>query len=433
MGSTRALESVRHPIKNERILMKLLLATDHNSSENEATFDMSLPLSLLLFVYVFNYPPYIFDAFLPDIIRIAIEALVLFILLILNLKYRFTSEQLWIVPFTLIFAIALALGDSVIKLISSYNKLMFLILLVPLLIGFPRLLRVSTKLWLKLSGLFCVMAILAFVGYKSGIIPFSPTTIGNYYYLHNPILGNLIPRGVFDIPLGRVVGYMIEGQYLGFIFGFNVLAGKDWIVDSGRRDKFIWLNLVAGLTTLSTTFFLFFSMYLFSTWSIKGKKPDVVIRVIAFSLMSMVLVGFLFSMSYFEHTSGSERLQTFFMTLTMIYQSDWAELLFGHGILVLPNTDAGWLTVLIERGAIMLLTLLAFLICFTKHKPWLMFYIFVTQCANSQFWYPMFLLLVAMTYAFHKESVRRIVVPSSLLPEQDRGEYRATVASSVKH
>jgi len=363
---------------------------------------LMLFLILLLHTYALNYPPFILHNFLPDVVRIANEGLVIILLSVICLRYRYFSEAVWIVPVSALFGFSLILGlDTVIKLVSSYNKLIVLFLLIGVLASNRRALGACITTWIRLSYLLCIMAILAIVAYKSGILSFSPTVMGRYYYLHHDILGNLIPRYLFDIPFARVVGYMTEGQYLGFVMGFNILASRSWIDDPRSRNRFVWLNLIAGLTTLSTTFYAFFAIYLLATFSVGGKKPDVPFRLVILFTLGVFLVYFLVDHMAYSH---AERIRSVFLVLDVLRQSDWITLLFGHGVRAVLTTESGWLSILVDRGVLMMVFMLFLMIRYTRHNRWLLFYVLVTQLANTQFWYPVFILLVAMTYAASRTS-----------------------------
>ncbi len=373
---------------------------DYTSCLPKWSLDITPFLGLALLVYVLNYPPFIFDAFLPDVLRISVEGLILVLLLVISLQRQYFTEQVWVPPLIVILTMEVVLGGGeVSRLISLFNKLLFLFLLTSWLIDSRRALQVCIGLWVRLSYLICILALVAMVGYKTGIIPFEPIEVGRYYYLHNALLGNLIPRWFFDIPWARVTGFMIEGQHLGFILGFNVLAASNWFFDPDKRRRFVFLNVFAGLTTLSTTFYLFFFCYLLATFSFRGRKPDIPLRMIIVLVFGLGFIGVLYNhMAY----SDDERIRTALLTLSVIAQSDWSSLLFGHGVHAVMTTESGWLTLLMDHGIFMLLFMALLVVRYAKHNTWLLVYLFVTQLANTAFWYPVFWLLVAMSFAASK-------------------------------
>lgn len=390
---------------------------------------------LALIIYDVAYRPFITWMFLPSPVRLGIEGFVLFLLLVINLRYRYYAGLMWGIVLALLFGLVLFMHlDTFEKVASTITKWMFLILAIGLFVGSKKVLYASIKLWIKLSYLLSVMSILAFVGYKSGLIPFSPMVLSGGYFFHNPILGNLIPRRLFGIEFGRVTGFMHQGQYMGFILGMNILLAKDWIQSPVRRTRFIWFNLLAGIFTLSTTFFAFFTLYFLSTCSVAGKKPDILLRITFFSALGALVVGVLLGVNYFDQTSASIRMERFFLNWSYFLHGDWLSMLLGYGTGVMRGDlgigfESGWFAILIDRGVIMLGLMAALFAMLTRHNPWLLFYICLTHFADNLFWSPLFLMLIAMSYAYHKDTLRRVVVPART-PEVSPADGRGVGISS---
>lgn len=385
-------------------------------------FNKTAPLSLgmfapcMLIVYALSYHPFITESYLPVSVRIGIEGFVLFLLVMINLRYQYLVDVVWFIPVVLIFGGTLLLEmDTFVKLVSSFNKLGFLILAIGLLNGSRNILNTCIKMWIQLSYFLCIAAILAFVGYATGIISFFPMDFGesiggvqgSYYYLHNAILGKLSPKTLFGIELAQVAGFMYEGGMLGIFFGLNILVARDWIDGSKKRKRFIRLNFIAGITTLSTTFFLFFSFYLLAKQALGEKKLKIDVRTIAFLFLGVLLIVTILASDYFEQTSAGVRLDNMASSFSIIVNSTWLTFLFGNGV---GNTEemfnvginSGWISILVERGVIMLAFIVSLYATHTKHNRWLMFYIFYVNFAFNLFWDPSFLLVVAMSYACYK-------------------------------
>lgn len=391
-------------------------------SRNDSNDSYSLVgfIVLTLFVYALIYRPFISWMFIAPSIRLGIEGFIICLLVVINLRYRYSEGLLWLISLVVIFGCVLFFHlDTFIKLASTINKWVFLTLLIGLFIGNPKILHTSIKLWKILFSVLCTMAIIAFVGYKTGLIPFSPLVLSGNYYFHNPILGNLIPRRLFGTEFGRVTGFMHEGQYFGFFLGMNILLAKDWILDASSRTRFIWINLIAGIFTLSTTFFVFFTLYFLSTCSVGGKKPDMVLRLMFFSVLGAMVIGLLIGLNYFEQTSASIRIIRFFQNWSYFLHGDWLSMLLGYGTGIMRvelgiGFESGWFAILVDHGLIMFLLMASLFAMLTKHNRWLLFYILLTHFANNMFWSPLFLILIAMSYAFHRDTLRRVVVPERL-------------------
>jgi hypothetical protein len=228
--------------------------------------------------------------------------------------------------------------------------------------------------------------------------------------LSNPLLGNLSPKSFFGIEFVQVAGFMYEGGLLGIFFGLNILAVRDWIDDSKKQKRFIQLNLIAGITTLSTTFFLFFGIYFLAKQVLGEKVPKISIKTFLFLLLSALFIITLMTLNYFEKTSASVRLDNLIRTLAFFENGSWPTFLFGNGVAITVTVlesgiDAGWISILVERGAIMLLLLATFYVKHTKHNLWLMLFVFYSNFAFNLFWNPSFLLVVAMSYACNKHKI----------------------------
>lgn len=385
-------------------------------------FNKTAPLSLgmfascMLIVYALSYYPFITESYLPVSVRIGVEGFVLFLLVMINLRYQYLVDVVWFIPVVLIFGCTLLLEmDTFVKLISSFNKLVFLILAIGLLNGNRSVLNTCIRIWIQLSYFLCIAAILAFVGNATGIISFSPMNFGesiggvqgSYYYLHNTMLANLSPKTLFGIELAQVTGFMYEGGLLGNFFGLNILVARDWINDSKKRKRFIQLNLIAGITTLSTTFFLFFSFYLLAKRALGEKKLKIGVKTFAFLLLGVLLIVLILGSDYFGQTSASVRLSNMALQFSVIENSTWLTFMFGNGVGITLDKfeigiDSGWIAILVERGAIMLAFIVSLYVIHAKHNRWLMFYICYANFAFNLFWSPSFLLVVAMSYACYK-------------------------------
>lgn len=386
-------------------------------------FNFSLFVSWMLFVYALSYRPFITESYLPVPFRIGIEGFVLFLLAIVSLRYQYLIKIVWFVSALLIFDCALLFEmDTFIRLISSFNKLAFLILVLSMFNGNQRVLNACINIWIRFSYFLSIAALLAFISYATGLIAFPPMDLGesvsgvqgSYYYLHNDILGNLSPKKIFGIDTGRVAGYMYEGGLLGVILGLNILAARDWIEDAQKRKRFVLLNFIAGLTTFSTTFILFFGAYFLTKNTLFGKNLDVRSKAKSFILLGSMLIIFLLLSDYLGKTSGGDRLERMRMYFSIVENNTWSTLLLGNGVGIALNKfnigiDAGWVAILVERGILMLVFIVVLYTMLSKHNYWIMFYILCVNCAFNMFWDPLFLLVVAMSYANFNNKRRTVV------------------------
>ena len=366
---------------------------------------------LLVFVYVLSYNPFIVESFLPRHIRIGIEGLLLFLLIVISLNRKYISiDMFWFIPIILGYLCMIFFEISTLReLISSFGKLAFLLLNVELLIRNQRALQSCTKIWIQLSYFLCIITIIAFVGYNSSIISFVPTSLGtlafgeqvstSYYYLNHNILGNITPRKLFGIDLGRATGFMYEPGYLAFFLGFNILGARDWIDDTRLRKRFVWLNVVAGIATISTTFFLFFTFYFLAKGiKSKGNSKVIIARRIVFLTLAVFFIVLILKSGYAGQTSGSDRLDQIVSYSSLVVNNSWLSFLFGNGVGVI-GINSGWIKVFIEQGAALLVILVTLFARLTKHNRWLMLYVFYCNFALSLFSTPLFLFLISISYA----------------------------------
>lgn len=372
-------------------------------------------------VYTLSYSPFITEAYLPSSLRIGIEFLLLAILLLINLRYDVTEpEVLWLLPIALIFSLMILFGtSSFAQLASSFNKLLFLILIFVLLAKNRKVLNMCIRGWVGVSFVASAISIIAFAGYATGTIPFEPFDLGesangvhgSYYYLHNPFFGNLSPRGVFGVELGRAAICMFEPGLLAFYFGFNVLVAKEWVENPETRGIYILLNGVAGLATLSSTFVIFFSLYLLIKSTIFNKYLNKRLRWPMFFVVLVLVTAVLFGSGYFGQTSGGARLQRISTYIGLIGENSLLTFFLGNGIGITVKMfgvgiDSGWLALFIERGIAMLAIMMFLFFNLTKHNRALVIYVFFYNLAFFLFWSPLFLFLIAASFAEHKWRTR---------------------------
>ena len=150
---------------------------------------------LVLFVYILCYHPFITETYLLPSVRIAVETLLLLLLILASLTHSSIRIYfLWFIPIIMIHSCLLFMEfHSFVKLISFFNKIAFFILVIDLLTRDSKTLNLCLKLWIGLSYLLCIFAIISFIGYLTGIINFSQLQFSdNRLFLHNPVLGNII-------------------------------------------------------------------------------------------------------------------------------------------------------------------------------------------------------------------------------------------------
>ena len=282
-----------------------------------------------MIIYVVVYNPFITESFIDRNVRVGIEVSVLLLLLSINLTYKHLSNVIWWITLAFLYTVLIMFGvNKFTDLASSLNKFIFIFSLIGLLSGNRDMPNILIKLWIHLWYGLCLIAIVSFLGYNSGVINFTPMDLGyvtsgvqgSYYYLHNPLLGNITPKQVFGSEVGRVSVFLYEGGLLGVFCGINILSAKYWFDTPKDSERFVKVNILAGVTSCSTTFIMFFSVYfLLSNKWLKSKfnnKSRIVIYIcMLIALFDLIILGIL------EESSGSVRFESLLLQLSIISEN----------------------------------------------------------------------------------------------------------------
>ncbi len=366
-------------------------------------------MATLLLVYSLCYNPFVSASYVYAPLRISLEGIVLFLSLIFNIYYFNKNIFLWLAAITVLFScFPLFDTDTAVHVVSSYNKMIFFILVVGLFYISDTMLLISLKIWINLWRLLCCLAILAFIGYITGLIPFSLFELdvdagAPYTYMHNAILGNIVPRFFYSIEYGRVAGFMYEPGLVGFFYGFNILVAKRWICDEKKARNFILLNFAAGLTSGSTSLIFFIVLFVFSSLIFGGNKHFIAIKVLLLAPFFVAIIFYILSSGLMEFTSSLERIARFQLGMEILNNNTFITLLFGNGIGVSVKEgvgiSSGPLNIFVERGAVMLSFIVFMFFKFSRYNKWLLFYLFYYSVMFEMFWFPLFLIGIAISYA----------------------------------
>ena len=185
---------------------------------------------------------------------------------------------------------------------------------------------------------------------------------------------------------------------------------KTLIVNDIKRKKFIIVNFVAGLITFSTTFYIFITIYfIFKNSKILIKKNHMAFLTPVI-LLSVIIFISIYS-NYFYYTSATMRIDRMLIYLEEFKNSTFIYKIFGTGVSTFNKKyqfgiDSGWMRLLIERGLVMLVYVLALLYRYTKFNHWLMLYILYYNFSIPLFSFPLFYLLIALSYACYYKNKR---------------------------
>ena len=192
--------------------------------------------------------------------------------------------------------------------------------------------------------------------------------------------------------------------------GLNFLIAGD-VCDKARQVKFFkYTNIFAGTLTFSSTFILFFLLYLIV--KLLRSKRFVKVAIITIPFILVVCVGYIYIQlmdpNWGKFTSVSDRLVRLEIAYNIISQSNALNLLFGSGIgasteMYGKGISSGILSVLVERGIAIFIFLGYVLVKFTWHNKVLLLFIIFYHLAFELFWHPAFLVAVALSFVVAKK------------------------------
>ncbi len=381
--------------------------------------------AITVFIYAILYPPFISIVFVPDNIRIAFEFFTLLFLLFVYIKYRFFSIPKLLIIFIIITLLTylLVINDPI-NLLSSLNKIIFIILLIKVLQEKASLTEYFRIFWIVLWSALSLAAILCFISFHLNLLKFHELehVISYYYYYSHPILGNIRPKDYEMFQLGRVAGYMFEHGQLAFFFGFNVIASKYLIDDPLQCKMFMIINLLAGMVTFSFTFYillpitLLYAMYIYKKW-----RNDLLISTI-YMMMVLSIIFFLFwGVGLEDYSSLADREARFNIGLSMLLNNNIKTMLFGNGIAFTLeegglSISSGLFNILVSRGLLCLIYIMYLTYQYTKYNIPLLIYILLYNMAFEFYWAPIFWLGVATAFADNYHKTAAVARESDLLP-----------------
>jgi len=141
---------------------------------------LSLLLTGLIFLYTFLYPPFLSATRVDIVFRLTTEISVLLILLLtVLLKIHNKTMMLLLMAIMFMFLYWQFSLDESRNILSFFNKIIFFILLLNAVHKNYRLNAYLKKMWIFVWIYFSISAIIAGIGFVTGIIPFSMWETGN--------------------------------------------------------------------------------------------------------------------------------------------------------------------------------------------------------------------------------------------------------------
>jgi len=361
--------------------------------------------AILLFAYIINYPPFIFNTYIPDIVRIVLEVVVIFCLIMnITIQKKIKLDVLLIVPLAGIFVMLLFTDNHTFRsLISLINKMVIFILLINLFRMNSILLRYSINVWVFLSYILAILTLITLLVYSADIVEFSDYLLWyTRYYLHNTVFGNLVMRSFIGIEVISIPGYMYEAVQSGFVFGINIIFAKLLIKDAKNRNKFVFINYLAALTTISTTLYLILVIY-HVTKLVNSFNISIILKTIPWVILFLLLGYLIYFSGFFWGTSGPVRLQNMLIYFNVFMESSAHTLLFGNGYNFffenkLVGIDSGYVKLLLEQGIIFMFFVIGAFYKYVNYNKYLVLYILIYGLSIPIFSYPLVYFAIALLY-----------------------------------
>lgn len=372
---------------------------------------LSLLLTGLIFLYTFLYPPFLSGDRVDVVFRLTTETFVLLILLLtMLLKIHNKTMMFLLMAIILMFLYLQFSLDESRNVLSFFNKIIFFILLLSTIHENYKLNTYLKKMWIFVWIYFSISAIIAVVGFGTGIIPFSMWGTGKHLYYFNPLVGTIMTKNVDIVVLPRYVGWMCVPSTPAFFFGANIFIAQNLFIKQHRARYFKWINAIAGILTFSTTFYLFFIGYLLYQYVypkvLKTKTIILLLILLSLPLVWYILLYMFEQPEVFKYTSLGDR--------TWRYQNAWEVFtemhiyhkLFGFGVIPLTleaggAMTSGLLNLLLGRGSLMFCFLMYLIFRHAKYHTGFLIYILFCSLAYDLFSYPLFFLGLVLGYESH--------------------------------
>lgn len=369
----------------------------------------------LVIAYVVMYEPFLFVALVDSTIRIGLEFLILYFLLLLwfsQNRWSLIPASFLLIPVILVWFIF----SNSLSAPGLVTKLILLILGVKILPRHPTFIKFLARAWVFLWILISLQAILSAIGYYVGFVRFFDVddyfpTQGIGYSYFNPLFGFATFRPYLGFDMTRVSGYLFEPLYLGVFSGLNII-GSRYLLPNKYAKAFSLLSLFAGLSSGSLAFFIFFASLGLVT--LFGKNYLRKIQENGRSVLILLSFGVLFALVLMFYTgigsasSLSDRIFRLGIGFDALRQSSISTLLFGNfnyshlsGIdmgVVNQGAANGFLTVLVQRGVLVFSILIGLLYKYSKRNKLLVVYLFYVAMLVEYFWWPAFIVYLILFY-----------------------------------
>lgn len=364
----------------------------------------------LVFVYAIFTRPLVFALYLPFALRVLIELIPL-LLLILSFRKKFRQDIYFIYPL-LIFSIVNFWANDATAHTSFliFLKLAFFLLILDIFGKEFAVQKLMRKLLVNFWWIVSLSVIFAFILYwlYEPAFSFSPLIVNDagdsYGYYNNPFLGNVRRIYMVGLVVPKPTWYFIEPGPLSCFFALNFVGASHLIADKKISGRFKYTNLVAGLCTLSVTFYIF--LVLFFSFKVL-RKANLVMKIFIGCLLIVFIYtslngGFDWLNIFFdEGTSKDDRMGRLNIFLDILSRYPEKTLLIGNGA-ELQNMgydqgiSSGWLVNFAERGLFFTIALLTYLIYKLRQNMAVLFVVVYYSNSFEFFAFPIFFVMLAL-------------------------------------
>jgi hypothetical protein len=357
----------------------------------------SMLIGLGVCAYLFAYPPLIFTWYIPDWLRLGVEFLVVFPMLVQQLITRRKSKIILVFLLLGIIKAASFAGDAG-TVLARFNKIVFAVCLLEtmrndeLLVGFiHRMLEffiLATTIQLILSAIFWYSF--------NGWFTYNALHVhehSEYGYFGNILLGNLAPRHLGPIKVARPMGYFMEPGLAASLVVVYSFAPSPLALDRQLRR---WRDVVLAAGALATASITALGL-LGARIVFRAVKKRAVALGIIFCGVALTLLAYE-ALSPFVPSAANRAGRTRSVVTSIKAATPYALLLgrkIGAGESEFGAINSGIGRVLVEHGLLVSLFLLVFL-WRASGRIEIFTIMLLMNFAFDFFWWPFFWVIAAV-------------------------------------
>lgn len=393
---------------------------------------------IAILIYALLTRPLNFAFYLPTVVRAIIEIIPL-ILLIFSVRSYFSPRIIGggILFYYLGFNY-LVNEASFQSSLLTYIKLLFLLVVLDILKNereiFELLKALFIKFWVLVSASVIASAVLFPVA--KDLFTYSPLIVSEagdtYSYYNNPILGNIRISYFFGVAVAKVSWYFNEAGPLSFFFAFNFLSAKYLIDERIPRIRFQWLSLIAGMSTLSISFYLFLVLVVGYMIVSKWKLYSAIAAIILLTVVALGINGDRHgptqgNMSEFfdKYTSQNDRARRFGIFEQLLNKNSLKTILIGNGaglegLNAESGISSGWLTHFAERGGVFTIMLMGYSLFLLRYQLPLFLVILYYNFSFEFFLFPIFSVMLGLAVSGYSSRRNVAQAEDNIQPVKER-------------